>query len=94
MKNNIAYLLVALGFALSTSAMAEGIENSTVIQNSNNENAVAAAIGTNNTADVGSLKVTGGLKNSTVIQNTQNKNSVAAAIGTGNQASVGTIDVK
>ncbi|MEI8209456.1 MAG: hypothetical protein WCG16_09645 [Methylococcales bacterium] len=93
MKNNIAYLLVALGFALSTGAMAEGVQKSTIIQKSNNENVVAAAIGADNTVYVGSIAVKGGVQDSTIIQDTNNKNAVAAAIGTRNQVSIGSTEV-
>jgi|CXWL01.1.fsa_nt_gi hypothetical protein len=94
MKKILVSLVIGVGIAVSPIIMAEGtIEKSTVIQNSNNKNAAAIAIGEKNKASVGSLNVSGDIKDSTVIQNTNNKNAAAIAIGKENKADIGSINV-
>ncbi len=90
----VALALLAL---VSGAAQAEGskIEKSTLINASQNTNAINAAIGKNSTANTGSVSIKGSkVKKSTVINASQNTNSINAAIGKGSTASTGSIDVQ
>ncbi len=96
LKSTVITVTLGLCVALSTSTFAAGskINKSKIINKSTNKNVINAAIGKDNTANVGSINIKGAkINKSKIINKSTNKNVINAAIGKNNTANTGSINI-
>ncbi len=93
MKTTLTVLTLALSlFATASFAAGTEVKKSIVVNNAKVNKSAAIAVGKNNKADVGSIRMTGAkVKKSIIVNNVKVNKSAAIAVGKGNKASVGSI---